>query len=354
MKRILSLLICSLLLLGCAVTAAAKEPEAKSFTILNYNVAGLPDFKALIGQSDGIKVSEKEEKLGKVLNETGIDIIAVQEDFNYNRNLCKGLSDVKYKTIHSGGVPFGDGLNVYSRFPVYNTERHEWRTRYGIFDEGDELTPKGILYTAIEIDDGVYIDIYDIHADAFDTEGSREARVDEYMQLEELINSFNHNRPIIITGDFNISLHHAQWDKSGAEQKKIFVDRLGMKDAWIECCNDGNYEDFSEAEKSGLHYWGNWDSVEKFYYRDGGGIHLEAENFEYICYRDEDGNAFSDHNAAKAVFNYSLTDDYTKPDPSEFKVEHSNFIVRIFKNTATFFKTLYICLSNISKLKDVL
>ena len=106
-------------------------------------------------------------------------------------------------TNFSGSIPGGDGLNVFTKsMPIYNEKRVTWDKLFGDLVEGDTLTPKGIIYTVIEIADGVYVDFYNIHADAFDTEGSRKARESNYKQLMAMVeeNSAKNNRPVIITG----------------------------------------------------------------------------------------------------------------------------------------------------------
>ena len=59
---------------------------------------------------------------------------------------------------------------------------------------------------------------------------------------------------------------------------------------WIQLYNHGDCMDFSAWEGSA----GQWDSIEKFLYRDGG-VDLEptAFTYEYIC--GEDGVSLSDH-----------------------------------------------------------
>ena len=236
-KAVISVIMALCMLLCILPVSAAEAQNSGSFSILNINVAGLPDFNHLLGKSDAVDVEAKEKVFGGELEKSGIDFIAVQEDFNYHDTLAGEMTSYSYVTNHSGGVPFGDGLNIYSKTPIYNTEREEWNTRYGVFNEGDELTPKGILYSVVEIADGVYADLYVIHADAFDTEGSVAARKDNYKQLAEMIKKHNSDRPVIVTGDFNISFHLAKWDYSAVALKEIFVDELGLKEAWVEVNN---------------------------------------------------------------------------------------------------------------------
>ena len=147
---------------------------------------------------------------------------------------------------HSSGIPGGDGMNVFSKYPIYNAERTPWDMTYGVIKEGaDELTPKGILYSVIDLGDGLYVDFYVIHADAFDGEGSRAARNDNFRQLAELIASKGSTRPVIVTGDFNTSSHLDQ----GAEFTRIMITEGGFKDAWTELYNGGNYTDYKAVFK---------------------------------------------------------------------------------------------------------
>ena len=336
-----------LLFASLPVSASAQAAVGGSFSVLNYNVAGLPDFAAMFNGSETMDVAAKEKLVGARLNESGVDFIAVQEDFNYNKALVGAMPAYAYRTLHHGGVPIGSGLNIYSTHPLFNVEREEWRERYGLFDEGDQLTPKGILYAVIEIADGVYADLYDIHADAFDTPESQQARVSNFLQLFEMIVRHNSDRPVILTGDFNISVHHAGSDPSGALIKQLFIDMLGMKDAWIELYNDGDYSDFSRWEATGQDYLGNWDSMEKILYKDGNGVHLEAASFEYVEFVDGEGKSLSDHKGAKAVFRYTADDTFRPEAADDFTVEKFSLFHEIRRVLATFFSTLILCLKNL-------
>lgn len=339
-KKILAVLLCMGLLL-CSLSAMASAADTARFSVLNYNVAGLP-FSNPAGVEDW-KVSVAQKYLGAQLNTTGYDIIATQEDFNYNANLRSELTNYAYQTKHMGGVPVGDGMNVYSKFPIYNVERTEWNSRYGIINDGaDELTPKGIVYMVIKLADGVCIDFYDIHADAFGDAGSVAARRDNFKQLAAIINARTIDRPVIITGDFNGSLHL----EASSGIKEYLIDGCGFKDAWAELKNDGDYEDFSEMQAQYSYYWGLWDSVERFLYKDGNGIELEAEDFEYVRFEDAQGHSFSDHYAASCTFSYTLTDDFA-PDTGKLEVKNENAIKSFMLKIKHFIQALIKVLANL-------
>ncbi|KAF8211951.1 Endonuclease/exonuclease/phosphatase [Mycena galopus ATCC 62051] len=115
-----------------------------TFDILSMNVAGESGDKttntAIIGQD---------------MAKFAYDVIHVQEDFNYHATLY-AKDNHTLRTATSGGVPFGSGLNTLSNF--------DWLDLTRITD--DCLTPKGFTFMRVRIDEGVYIDFYNLHVDA--------------------------------------------------------------------------------------------------------------------------------------------------------------------------------------------
>ncbi|MBE6615760.1 MAG: hypothetical protein E7631_10710 [Ruminococcaceae bacterium] len=287
------------LLVGTVPVQAEKTDEKLEISILNYNVAGLPK---LFGNA-AADVEANQRAIGQILAGSEYDIIAVQEDFGYHKALAAGLTGYPYTTNHSGGVPGGDGMNIWAKYPLYNETREAWEEAYGIIEDGaDEMTPKGILYTVVDLGDGVYLDFYDIHADAYGDEGSAAARRAQYLQLAEMIEEKSEGRPVIVTGDFNISLHHG--DSCGLWEN--FMEPLGLRDVWIELYNNGNYTDFSAWADSGE----EWDSIEKFLYRSGGGVEIDPLSFAYTYIFGEDEVSLSDHPAAEASFTVTKAESF--------------------------------------------
>jgi len=320
-QKWLTAVLAAVLFCGCvpAQAQSAAETDVYEISILNYNVAGLP--KLFGNEAEDVEANQK--KIGQILADRGYDIIAVQEDFGYHKALAAGLTGYPYTTIHSGGVPGGDGMNVWSEYPLYNENRTPWDAAYGVIEDGaDEMTPKGILYTAVDLGGGMVLDLYDIHADAYGDEGSAAAREVQYRQLAAMIAEHSEDRPVIVTGDFNISLRHENdcglWEN--------FMEPLGLRDAWIELYNGGDYTDFSAWTDSGE----KWDSIEKFLYRSGGGVELTALSFayEYIC--DENGVSLSDHPAAHAVFSAAAAEEFA-PYTGSLTVPRDKWLPRFFR-----------------------
>ena len=282
--------------------------EKYSLKTVNFNVAGLP-FAALSGEN----VAANQKAAGKYLSENSFDIVAVQEDFGYHNDLVGGMSGFNYETNHTGGIPGGDGLNVFTKdMPVYNETRVTWNEACGILSDGsDELTPKGFVYSVIDIGNGIYVDFYNLHADAYGGDGSKAARTSQYKQLAKFIQarSAENDRPVIVTGDFNNHIH--THEDNGALYKTLY-EQCGLKDAWVEYHNNGDYFNMYNWHISGLPAWGNWDSVERFMYKSGGGVDLVVSDFRYVEVTDDSGKVISDHAAAECDFTFIKTEDFVE------------------------------------------
>ncbi len=342
------------LLSACAVGASAAETgDSGEFTAFCFNVAGLPSIDYLTGGADK-DVLANQVAIGKFVESNGFDIFATQEDFGYHDNLAGQLTSYNYATLHHGGIPYGDGTNVFTKnHKMYNEQHITWNTLAGLIDDGaDQFSQKGITYVCIEIADGVLVDFYDIHADAFGSEASTNARRDNFNQLAELINNRTVDRPVIVTGDFNAYLFN-----DSSNLKSILVDGCGLKDAWVEVKNDGNYDDCSYYIESvggdWTEKWGKWDSVERFMYKDGGGIKLDCTSFEYVTVLNKKGENTSDHVAASAKFAYTVT--APVGDQGELDSSHgSSGIQEFLRKIVAFFKSILLIFNNFDTIKDEL
>ena len=284
------------------------KAEKNTLRAVNFNVAGLP-FAAL----SGADLNANHAQSAAFFTEHDFDIVAVQEDFGYHSTLVDNMSGFNCQTNHTGNVPFGDGLNIFTQnMPVYNETRVTWNEACGILSDGsDELTPKGFVYTVIDVGNGIYVDFYNLHADAYGGAGSRAARTSQFKQLAAFIEarSAEHDRPVIITGDFNYHLHGHEDNDS---LYNIFMVEGGFRDAWVESCNSGDYFNMSSWYNTGLSSWGNWDSVERFLYRAGGGVDVSVSDFSYTAVCNEAGEAVSDHSAAECSFTFIKTADFVE------------------------------------------
>ena len=324
------------------------KAEKYNIKTVNFNVAGLP-FAALTGTD--LPATQKAAAL--YLSQNDFDIVAIQEDFNYHSNLVDNMSGFNYMTNHTGNIPGGDGLNIFTKdMTIYNETRVTWNEACGILSDGsDELTAKGFVYTVIDIGNGIYVDFYNLHADAYGGDGSKAARTSQYKQIAEFIEarSAENNRPVIVTGDFNNHLHYREDNYAIYE---IFCRELGFKDAWVEFKNDGDYFDFSKWFATGVNAWGNWDAVERFFYRAGGGVDVTVKDLRYVEVLDSSGNVISDHNSAECDFMFIKTEDFTENTEKLDVVKTSvdNLLYRI----KWFFKALFLIFSDFDNISGLL
>ncbi len=303
LKKALSFLLCAALLVGCGLVPALAEgadagtpvPAAEgSFSFLNFNVAGLPSLTA------SSEKAARQKLLGQKVGADGYDIVAVQEDFGYDGDFAAGLG-MPFRSYGPQSAAFGDGLNVFSKTAVYNVAREGWNKKGGMLWEGDIVSQKGVMLAVVELAPGVYVDVYNLHADAYGGQESIDARYDNFRQTMDFINAHSKEHPVIVTGDFNEAFHF------GAEGRyfySVFVEQLGFADVWAELANGGSYTDFSAWSGD---YWGRWDSVECILYRSSDTVTLTPTSHRYVNYTDDAGNAISDHYAAAATFTYAAS-----------------------------------------------
>ncbi|MGN0144236.1 MAG: jacalin-like lectin [Clostridium sp.] len=276
----------------------AKAETRGSFNVLSLNVAGLPQ---------GLSSSNPKNntlQMSPLLND--YDIVSVQEDFAYHDDLIK-YDNHQYKTDTSGNVPVGDGMNFMSKFPLYNILRCRWNKSSGFINNGaDTMTPKGILYSSLEIAPGYYIDIYDIHTDAGDDEGSYEARRDNMNQLAALIKERSQGKAVIVIGDTN-----SRYTRSQDNFEQAVLNTCNLKDAWIELVRHNNVPSDGDAliDRNNPNSANN-EVVDKIFYRNGENIDLSAVQYELLANKfvDSNGNQLSDHYPITARFNYTLKD----------------------------------------------
>ena len=225
-----------------AMAGAADSSDSVTVKMMNFNVAGLPNFGGILGLND-VDISANQKVAAAYMNENDFDIVAVQEDFGYHKSLVSSLEGYNYLTNHTGSFLGGDGMNIFTKnMPIYNETRNKWNASSGVIEDGaDELANKGILYAVIDIGNGIYVDFYDIHADAYDSEKDQAAREDNYRQVTDLINANyeKNNRPVVITGDFNHFFHAT--DKQNSNIRHYFIEKCGLRDAWVELYNGCYY-----------------------------------------------------------------------------------------------------------------
>ena len=177
----------------------------------------------------------------------------------------------------------------------------------GVFkDSGDRLAQKGFLKTAVEIQDGVYINLYVLHADAGRTGPSLTAREDNFRQLCEDLSNDTSGRAAILLGDFNFMF----WRNLSDDLYRNLLEPAGLRDVWAELNHGGDYTvDEAEYETAPEPK----EKHDRILFRSGDGVAVTPVSFENIEYVDE-RKTCTNHLAVGATMRITLT---IRPKPAK-------------------------------------
>ncbi|KAL2840380.1 Endonuclease/exonuclease/phosphatase [Aspergillus pseudodeflectus] len=285
----------------------ASAALSGSLSVLSLNVAGLPE---IINGNDvpGDKTTNT-EIIGERFVEYGYDIVQVQEDFNYHAALYR-TATYPYRTSTSGGVPFGSGLNTLANYPWIDFERVKWDVCENA-SGADCLTPKGFTVMRVRVDEGVYLDVYNLHADAGSEEADISARAANLQQVSDYITTNSVGNAVLVLGDTN-----ARYTRVG-DGIRIFHTQNELINPWVELILDG----VEPVEGADAVVCGNpttsqtCETVDKIFYRGSRALALRATSWSY---EDEkflnNGSILSDHNPISSTFAWSRSGQFRTSD----------------------------------------
>lgn len=279
----------TLFILGILLFAACKKEikEARfkenTFTTLSYNVAGLPE---------GINNDQFPVKHIPLISPrlNNYDIVCVQEDFNYHKELIKDNHHPYKTTYYAREGSFGDGLNMFARFPILNFMRTTWNKCNGY----DCFTPKGFTYSRVKLTPNAYIDVYNLHSNASVEPGDLAARRSNILQLCNYIQFRSKDHAVIVMGDTN-----CRYTRSGDNIRELLA--LGFKDVWIEKERSGILPDANDIVVDG-------EVVDKIFYRSNELIQLIPLEYSLVTnnFLDNDGEWLSDHRPLYTRFQFNI------------------------------------------------
>lgn len=281
------------------VMAYSYQPKG-TVNVITANVAGLPE-----GLSSS-HPSANTGPMGRMLASYGI--VNVQEDFHYDSTLSSNMN-MPYRTAFSGDAGFGDGMNTFSKFLLADTQRVKWNKSSGIISNGsDQLTPKGLSYVRVALQDGIYVDVYNLHADADTDAGSMAARADNITQLASYIKANSAGNAVIVMGDTN-----SRYTREGNVLVQQLLSNAGLTDAWIKLVRGGSIPAQGGAalmDTSGGLTSPNNEVVDKIFYRSSRAVQLTASNYTLESkFVDASGNQLSDHYPLSLKISYALASD---------------------------------------------
>lgn len=299
MRRLIgSLAAAALALTGLATTGSAPVAAADSgsaaggtFNVLTYNIAGLP-----LGLGD----SDPETNTPLIGQRLGpYDIVNVQEDFNYHASLYANDSH-PYRTATSGGAAFGDGLNTLSDHSFEDFERVKWTNCTGT----NCLTPKGFTLARVRLAEGVFVDLYNVHTNADDTDDALAARRANVEQLSDFIQANSAGNAVIVMGDTN-----TRYTRSG-DNIRTLVNENGLKDPWVKLVKGGTppAQGSDALVCDATAPTNDCEVVDKVLYRGSDLVNLDATRYnnDWKSFLRSDGKHLSDHYPHAVDFSYTL------------------------------------------------
>jgi hypothetical protein len=275
------------------------ESASGQFSMLSYNVAGLPE--ALSGLEPRVNMP----LISPLLND--YELVIVQEDWQtpdpnpfgnlevYHDLLAKDAQH-PYQSepapLPAGNDPsrpsalVSDGLNRFSMFPFGELTRVSWEGCFGGLDgsdrgAGDCLATKGFSVATHTLADGVEVDVYNLHAEAGATEEDQRLSEEQFRHLADFVNERSAGRAVILGGDTNLHTHDGHpdaWGDGDAIIWQTFTEATGLVDVCdlVSPCDRG---------------------IDKLAVRSSDTISLEplSQLYDRDKFRREDGEPLSDH-----------------------------------------------------------
>ncbi len=274
------------------------------FTLLTYNIAGLPQGISAAKTVRKEAISEIGEKI------IAFDIVNVQEDFNYNHSFY-AKNGHAYRTNHKGKIPIGDGLNTLSNFPILGFQRIPWRHCSG----PDCWTIKGFSLTQIQLVPGVIVDVYNVHANSSDVARAVKARRENFRQLAAFINEHSKDKPLIVMGDFNA---HYAYKKENLYE---FIELTGLTDGWVNFLRKDEFPKIIPkfVAEPMLSLTNDTESLDKIFFRSSEYLKFSPRKYqiESSLFTNNNNEPLSDHLAVSMQFDWELAYDSVK------QIQHS-------------------------------
>ncbi|MFR0359280.1 jacalin-like lectin [Streptomyces sediminimaris] len=319
MRRFFACLAAAAAALGGLTAAApsAAAADSGSFSVLSYNVAGLP---AAVNSAPTPRESST-TAIGQRI--APYDIVHVEEDFNYHAYLYAADTAHAYRTPTSGGAGIGSGLNTLSKVP-YDTddfERVHWNSCQ--VDSGDCLTPKGFTFMRERLAEGVYVDFYNLHTNAGTNDGDEASRADNLNQLTAFIKAHSAGNAVVVMGDTNTRYTRA------ADTIGEFASANGLTDAWVQLIRGGippaKGSDALVCDQSGATVPNTCEVVDKVLYRGSKLVSLNATSYnnEHAKFLTDAGLMLSDHDPITVGFTWSRNSAFQLSD--QFGGPHGDY-----------------------------
>lgn len=154
----------------------------------------------------------------------------------------------------------------------------------------------------ILISEGVYIDFYNLHADAGTKPGDLTARAANLKEVSDYIKTWSVGNSDLVFGDTN-----TRYTRSG-DTPFVLAQQNGMKDAFVELVR-GGVNPTVETSCANPSLVNTCETVDKVFYRGSRQLDLEATSFNYESskFLQPDGKVLSDHNPIAVNYTWTVS-----------------------------------------------
>lgn len=277
----------TLLLLACTgpSDSGAVEQTSGSFSVLTYNVHGLPPAVS----DHPTDASERMPQISPRL--APYDLIGIQEDFDeaLHADLVRSADHPiqhHFTDKVSDDRVYGAGLTLLSRIgtEVEYVEEH-YTDCVGYLDgASDCLASKGFQVLTLRLG-GELVDVYNTHHEAGSGDEDNAARRSQVEQVLASMASRSTGRAIIYTGDFNLRPS----DPEDVDAIAAYEDAgLRLSCAEVDCDEP--------------------DHIDKIYTRSSESLTLTVSSWANVSadFLDDDGIDLSDHPPISATLDWSV------------------------------------------------
>ena len=281
------------------ISAGANWTHVGTFSTLTYNVAGL------LEPFSGSNPVENTPSISCLIRD--YDIVEVQEDFNYHAALYDSCDDHPFRSPTSGGMGIGSGLNILSRNWYTDFQRITWKNRSG----SDALTPKGFTVARVRLDEGVYLDVYNLHGQSEINQTALANSRSNVNQLLSFIEGYSVGNAVIVMGDTN-----TRYTREGHSIGDFL--KHGFHDVWIDLIRGGVKPTLGSGSLTSCANPTSADCeiVDKVLYRNSRNVRLDpleykVENERFV---NANGQALSDHWPVRVTWQLTTADDWRLGD----------------------------------------
>jgi hypothetical protein len=306
------LLLATLMLI---VAPFANEARGDTFSVLTYNVRGIPPPVIEDRTAQMAAIAPKLEDFHTAGGGfAGIEsVVLLQELFHlaYYNTLTSAPVNYAFETAKDNGGPsgIGDGLNILSDFLFTGFDRTQWTSCFGTggLNGSDCDTNKGYSYSRHQIAPETTVDFYNLHADAGQDSGSRAARRSNITQLVAAINARSPaGTAFIVMGDTN-----SLYTRTPNDNIASVLTGTGATDVWVELVKGGTVPVAGPDNDSGCDTNPSGPAcelIDKVFYRSGTNVTLTPIDYDVLntFFSDGSGNDLSDHFPVSVTFDLSL------------------------------------------------